>query len=166
MFFVRRSVYENLKGKYEELKEIYKKIEKEKLKLLDQNNLSNNRIEVLTNHERQFEQKINELSIRHQEVISAKGGLTKQNNRLVKQINEVLGLNKSLNEDLAKVKNLSKDKDNMINELTIANKELNVKLNKLQGVADNLNKLVSKKMRPKPTVEEITNYDKKTPVKK
>lgn len=166
MLFVRKSKYDELSENYNELKREYQKQCKETIRLSDKKSLLESRIEVLTNHERQMERRINNLSKSHQEVKSSKGGLTKQNNKLVKQINEVLALNKSLNEDLVKEKNLSKDKDNMINELTIVNKELNVKLNKLQGVTDNLNKLVSKKMRPKPTVVEITNYDKKTPVKK
>lgn len=166
MFFVKKSKYDALNIKYINLNEILHVYRKENSRLNNKIALLGSRIEVLSNHERQMERRINNLSKSHQEVKSSKGGLTKQNNRLVKQINEVLTLNKSLNEDLVKEKNLSKDKDNMINELTATNKELNVKLNKLQGVADNLNKLVSKKMRPKPTVEEITNYDKKTPAKK
>lgn len=114
--------------------------------------------------EEKNEQIIN-LSEKYKKANTAIGGYTKGNNKYLNQIEK-------LKQDVKDLSLIISKQQEEIDELGINNielKDLNesfkIENAKMKGIIDNLNKLVSKKMEPKPTVEKIVNYDRKQPSK-
>lgn len=95
------------------------------------------------------------------EIYGRTGGLTKQNNRLKKlyeiEKNNLDKAEKYITTMLLKIKEMQ----NTINLVTKDNKVLNDQKIKLQGIVDELNKIVSKKMRPSPDLKRLKDYHKK-----
>lgn len=162
MFFVR-------KAKYDLLKEEINILNQDKKKLSNQKKLLEDKLEVLVKEIRIQDKMLNQLDKFKEKYIksaTSRGGLIKVRNRLSKRNTLLEEENKYYIKKLKKEEKISELKSNTITELCKKNKEYSEQITKLQGIVTNLNDLLSKRMRPRPTVQDITNYDKKAPIKK
>ena len=128
-----------------------------------------------------YEEQIEILQQKYRHIVAKSGGLKKENNRLSRYKIEFKTLEKESNAVIIDFKNqlntLEKESNaviidfkNQLNTLVKDNEKLkseNYKIctenKKLLAIVDNLNKLISKKMKKTPSVEEIVNYDRKQP---
>lgn len=132
------------------------KLEKQKL----ESEISNLKLALTAKDEQ-----ISSLSEKYKKANTAIGGYTKGSNKYQKQI-EIL---KKEKKDLSLIISKQHEEIDYLGINNIELKELNenfkIENEKMKGIIDNLNKLVSKKREPKPTVEKIINYDRKQPSK-
>ena len=110
-----------------------------------------------------YEEQIEILQQKYRHIVAKSGGLKKENNRLSRYKIEFKTLEKESNAVIIDFKNqlntLVKDNEKLKSE----NYKICTENKKLLAIVDNLNKLISKKMKKTPSVEEIVNYDRKQP---
>ena len=110
-----------------------------------------------------YEEQIEILQQKYRHIVAKSGGLKKENNRLSRYKIEFKALEKESNAVIIDFKNqlntLVKDNEKLKSE----NYKICTENKKLLAIVDNLNKLISKKMKKTPSVEEIVNYDRKQP---
>lgn len=138
MFFVRKSKYESLKEDYEDLLKL-------QIKTYNQKSQLKSRCEVLTNRTREYEESLNVLSDKYKKVVAAKGGLTKENNKIRKQNSDLIQENHELIRQLDDMNIKFMESTNLIDVLTNHNKKISEEKTKLQEVVKNLNKEEEKK---------------------
>lgn len=115
---------------------------------------------------KELDDKNKHLMAENKKMSSTCGGLTSGNNKYKKKTSDLLTALKEAEKELKKEQQISLSKQNTIDVLTKENEELVEQKAKLQGIVDNLNKLISKELRPRPTATNIINYDKKDPIRK
>lgn len=136
-------------------------LEEKNKQLQDKLNLANARIGGLTaanNRYRKDNEKLSKINLLLQTEVNVAKPLKEQNEKLNKKITEVQNEKVKINSDLtSKANELSaiKNKFNLVFEENNSNKR---KIIKLQGIVDNLNKLINIKMRDKVTMQELKNY--------
>lgn len=136
-------------------------LEEKNKQLQDKLNLANARIGGLTaanNRYRKDNEELSKINLLLQTEVNVAKPLKEQNEKLNKKITEVQNEKVKINSDLtSKANELSeiKNKFNLVFEENNSNKR---KIIKLQGIVDNLNKLINIKMRDKVTMQELKNY--------
>ncbi len=148
---------------------LFEKKYKDKIILLEEKNkqfqekldLANARIGGLTaanNRYRKDNEELSKINLLLQTEVNIAKPLKEQNEKLNKKITEVQNEKVKINSDLtSKANELSeiKNKFNLVFEENNSNKR---KIIKLQGIVDNLNKLINIKMRDKVTMQELKKY--------
>ncbi len=144
----------------------YNKLNEQKKELENQKSILQNRCELLENRNYELDKYAKHLHERYRKSNSSKGGLTKQNNYLNQKKKQMDHDIKILQRNLEIEQKNSQLKENTILKMTRDNNKLVKEITQLQGIVDNLNKLIQKKMKPGPTAIDIMNYDRKYPIKK
>lgn len=109
------------------------------------------------------DKKILEISEKYKTANATIGGLSKGNNKLKKDKEQLIKNKKDLSLIISELKKQVKLVKQHNEKLISSNNELMIENNKMIGIIENLNKLVSKKMKSSPTSEQIINYDRKQP---
>lgn len=136
-------------------------LEEKNKQLQEKLDLANARIGGLTaanNRYRKDNEELSKINLLLQTEVNVAKPLKEQNEKLNKKITEVQNEKVKINSDLtSKTNELSeiKNKFNLVFEENNSNKR---KIIKLQGIVDNLNKLINIKMRDKVTMQELKNY--------
>lgn len=110
-----------------------------------------------------YEEQIEILQQKYRHIVAKSGGLKKENNRLSRYKIKFKTLEKESNAVIIDFKNQLNTLVKNNEKLKSENYKICTENKKLLAIVDNLNKLISKKMKKTPSVEEIVNYDRKQP---
>lgn len=136
-------------------------LEEKNKQFQDKLDLANARIGGLTaanNRYRKDNEELSKINLLLQTEVNVAKHLKEKNEKLNEKITEVQNEKVKINSDLtSKTNELSeiKNKFNLVFEENNSNKR---KIIKLQGIVDNLNKLINIKMRDKVTMQELKKY--------
>lgn len=136
-------------------------LEEKNKQFQDKLDLANARIGGLTaanNRYRKDNEELSKINLLLQTKVNVAKHLKEKNEKLNEKITEVQNEKVKINSDLtSKTNELSeiKNKFNLVFEENNSNKR---KIIKLQGIVDNLNKLINIKMRDKVTMQELKKY--------
>lgn len=153
---ISKTKYNELNNKIISLLKSNNEINTTNVKLQNQNDNYQKIIEVKDNN-------ILELSNKYKIANATIGGLSKGNNKLKSDKENLKKENKEMSLIISKMKKqielLTKEKE----KLSLSNNEFMIENKKMIGIIDNLNKMILKKMKKAPTKEQIINYDRKEP---
>ncbi|CCY79404.1 unknown [Mycoplasma sp. CAG:877] len=135
-----------------------KKQNKNLQKKLDLANARIGGFKAANNRYRKDNSELSKINLLLQNEINATKHLTEQNEELRKITSELNSEKIRINSELtSRVKELSQSKKE-IDTIKIENQSNKEKIIKLQGIVDNLNKLINTKMRDKVSMQELKNY--------
>lgn len=113
-----------------------------------------------------LEEEIEELSSKLRKSNARLGGYQSNLTKSKSLIESLRIDNENYEKELEIVKSRVKAYEDKNLQLSEDNKTLANEIIKLRGIIENLNDIISKKMRKVPTVSDIVNYDRKQPLKK
>ena len=137
--------------------------------LMEERRISNKNIQI-NNLNEQYKniiqikaKKILELSEKYKIANAKIGGLSRGNNKLKKDKENLQNKRGELSATISQMKKELEQLKKQNEMLTSSNNKFMVENEKMRGIVDNFNKLVSRKMKSTPTSEQIINYDRKHP---